>query len=365
MKKSFIIILTIGVIVITSILSYIYYKNSKATQTTRKIITTRENSKTKLYGVLNVPMEKNNMIWCGTLQLAWNELKDNIIKEDIKLIGEDKLSNELNKKSFDKECLNEKDYIAMVGYNRDDIVEKINKSLKEKFKEEGNWKVETTLQRPDDILAYSFLKKNLEFEYAFEDIKEGLEFNGIKVKSFGICEIKDEEIKKKLAEQVKILYYDNNDNFIISLNGKTANDEIILAKISPKDTLNNTLNYAYDLVNSCKEIRFSSSDILKVPMLGFSINKNFKELENKPIANKGFEEYRLASATQRIDFSLTEKGAQLKSKAEIALSKSAALHEAPKKLIFDEPFLLYMKEKDNKKPYFVMWVDNSEIMLNK
>lgn len=363
MKKSFITILTLGAISITSVLGYMHYKNSKTTEIARNITTTKENSKTQLYGVLNVPMEKNNMIWCGTLQLAWNELRDNIIKDDIKLIGEDKLSSELNKKPFDKSCLNEKDYIAMVGYNKDGIVDKINKSLKDKFNEDGNWKVQTTLKYPDDILAYSFLKKNLEFKYAFEDVKEGLEFNGTKVKSFGISEIKDEEIKDKLAQQVKILYYNDDDNFIISLKGNTANDEIILAKISPKDTLNNTLNYVSGKVDNCNEIGFSSRDILKIPMLGFSINKDYKELENKPIANKGFQDYALASVIQRVDFTLTEKGAQLKSKAEIGMVKSARLPEKPKKLIFDKPFLVYMKEKDSKSPYFVMWVDNSDIMM--
>ncbi|GIM30127.1 hypothetical protein CPJCM30710_27930 [Clostridium polyendosporum] len=380
MKKSFIICLVIVIIVVASILSCLYYKNINNAQTTTKISTIEENIKTKVYGILNVPMEKNNMIWCGTLQLAWNELRDNIIKEDIQLISENKISGELNKKAFTKEYLNDKDYIVMVGYNKDGIVEKINKLLKKKFNEEGNWEVQTNLQRPDDILAYSFLKKNLEFEYAFEDIKDGLEFNSVKVKikAFGIYETKDEEIKNKLAKQVKILYYNNdndfiislkgkatnNDNdFIISLKGKATNDEVILAKILPKNTLDSTLNYA--LSNSGKERAFSTSDILEVPMFQFNINKKFKELQNKSIANAGFEDYILASAIQRIDFSLTEKGAQLKSKAEISLTKSAHILEAPKKLIFDKPFLLYMKEKDNTKPYFVMWVDNPEIMLHK
>lgn len=365
MRKLFIIYSAIIIVVIASISTYIYYQDIDNTKPAINISDSdiEENSKTKVYGILNVPMEKNNMIWCGTLQLAWNELSGNIIKEDIKLIGENTLSRELNKKVFTKEYLNDKDYIAMVGYNKDGIVKKINTLLKEKFNEEGNWKVQTNLQRPDDILAYSFLKKNLEFEYAFEDIKDGLDFNNVKVKAFGIYQIRDEEAKNKLAKQIKILHYNSDNDFIISLKDKISNDEIVLAKIPPKDTLSDTLNYA--LSNSRREETFSSNDILKVPMIKFNINKNFKELENKSLANTGFEDYILASAIQRIDFSLTERGAQLKSKAELGLTKSIPTFESPQKLIFDKPFLLYMKEKDKKNPYFVMWVENPEIMLHK
>lgn len=320
-KKSFIIGLAIGSIVITSMLGYLCYEKTKNIETSKTLTIAEESLKTKTYGVLNVPMEKNNMIWCGTFQLAWNELRDNIIKEDIKFTTEENLSSELNKKAFIKDYINDKDYIAMVGYNKDGIVEKINKSLKDKFNEGGKWKVEAQLENPEDILAYSFLKKNIEFKYAFEEIKDGLDFNGAKVKAFGICDTKDEEIRCKLDKQVKILYYENDDNYIVSFKGKIENDEIILAKIPSKDTLNSTLNYA--LSNSNKEIELSDSDILKVPMFEFNIKKKFKELENKPLANKGFTDYSIVSAIQRIDFSLTEKGAQLKSKAEIVMSKGA------------------------------------------
>lgn len=360
--KKLVVISAIAVVIITVVtFSYSYYE--KINDITEETSSIKESAGTEVYGVLNVPMEKSNMIWCGTFQMAWNELRDNMVKEDIKLKDENVLSPQLNKKTFTKDYINEKDYIAMVGYNKDGIVEKINSTLKKKFNEEGKWKVETKLQRPDDILAYSFLKKNLDFEYAFQDLKDGLEFSGIKVKAFGMGDIKDEASRSKLAQQVKLLFYENDDNFIISLKGKNNNDEIILAHIKPKDTLNNTLNYA--LSNSDKEKTISTKDILKIPMFRFDISKNFNELINKSLENKGFEDYSISSAIQRIEFSLTERGAELKSKAEIGMSKSVQEPEKPKKLVFDKPFLLYMKERNKEKPYFVMWVDNSEIMIKK
>jgi hypothetical protein len=361
MKKSVVISLAVGAIIAAATFGYVYYE--KRNNQTVETSTINESAKTKVYSVLNIPMEKRNMIWCGTFQMAWNELRDNIIKEDIKLKDENALSPELNKKTFTKDYIDEKDYIAMAGYNKDGIVEKINASLKKKFNEEGKWKVETKLQNPEDILAYGFLKKNIDFEYAFQDLKDGLDFVGTKVKAFGLGDIKEEENRNRLAKQVKLLFYDSDDNFIISLKGKNTNDEVILAHIEPKDTLSNTLNYA--LSNSGKEEVVTSNDFLQIPMFQFDINKNFNELINKSLENKGFEDYSIGSAIQRIQFSLTERGAELKSKAEIGMLKSVATPKKPKKLVFDKPFLLYMKQKDKDKPYFVMWVENPEVMIQK
>lgn len=364
MRRIVIISSIAAAVALLAVLSYLYFGE---VIDNKEVVATKnsEGNKTKIYSILNVPMEKSNMIWCGTFQLAWNELRDNIIKEDIILKNEDKISPQLNKKAFTKDYLNEKDYIAMAGYNKDNIVEKINKTLNDKFNEGGKWKVESNLQSPDDILAYSFLKKNFEFKYAFEKIKDGLTFGGTKVKAFGIADTKEADIRDNLATQVMLLNYKNDDNFIISLKGKNEDDEIVLAKIPQSDTLENTLNYALSNSNeSSKKIALTGEDTIKVPMLTFDIDKHFTELENKPLKNKGFEDYTIVSALQRIEFSLTEKGAELKSKAEIALSKGL-LYEIsnPKKLIFDKPFLLFMKEKGDKKPYFAVWVDNPEVMI--
>lgn len=233
--------------------------------------------------------------------------------------------------------------------------------MKKKFNEGGQWKVESKLDSPDDILAYSFLEKNIEFNYAFENIKDGINYNGVNVKVFGINE-SNGEAREKLQQQVKILNYKNDENFIISLKGKNEDDEIVLAKIPPQDSLSSTLNYA--LENSSGEQEMSSRDILKVPILKFNINKQYKELEGKDILNKGFTDYTLASALQRIQFSLTEKGAELKSKAEMYIALGESIQSnAPKNLVFNKPFLLYMKEKGDNKPYFAMWVDNSDVMM--
>ena len=34
----------------------------------------------------------------------------------------------------------------------------------------------------------------------------------------------------------------------------------------------------------------------------------------------------------------------------------------PRRLAFDRPFLLYLKERESDVPYFAMWIENEEVL---
>ena len=59
---------------------------------------------------------------------------------------------------------------------------------------------------------------------------------------------------------------------------------------------------------------------------------------------------------QDILFRLDRSGAELKAEA-----KSYAL-PIPTYFVFDRPFLIYMKKRGKSQPYFVMWVENAELL---
>ena len=60
-----------------------------------------------------------------------------------------------------------------------------------------------------------------------------------------------------------------------------------------------------------------------------------------------------------IRFKLNEKGSILKSEARL----KDKLGRRPLAIIFNKPFLIYLKQKDAQYPYFAMWVDNSELLM--
>lgn len=68
--------------------------------------------------------------------------------------------------------------------------------------------------------------------------------------------------------------------------------------------------------------------------------------------------FELSIAQQDILFRLDRNGAELEAEAkEVHHYKSI-----PPKMLFNQPFLVYMKKRGTHTPYFAMWVDNAELL---
>ena len=67
----------------------------------------------------------------------------------------------------------------------------------------------------------------------------------------------------------------------------------------------------------------------------------------------------IIEAKQGIKFKLDRCGAMLESEATIMVAS------IPRYFIFNRPFLIYMKKRDCEQPFFVMWVDNAELLNRK
>ena len=113
-------------------------------------------------------------------------------------------------------------------------------------------------------------------------------------------------------------------------------------------------------IQSSTAIPLSESDVntLYIPKVMFDIKHEYRELKNKLFMNKGFEEYFIIQALQKIYFKLDEKGANLMSYAFIAGGTGL-----PRSLVFNKAFLIILKQKDSSLPYLAIWVANPEIMV--
>lgn len=61
-------------------------------------------------------------------------------------------------------------------------------------------------------------------------------------------------------------------------------------------------------------------------------------------------------AQEDISFRLSRSGTRIRAEARM-YAKSA-----PNRYTLDRPFLIYMKKRDASQPFFVMWVDNAELL---
>lgn len=358
MKKRFIAGIVVVAVAASAVAYMLWPRPEDQHEVVAKVLSETEN--TMMVPVLNVPLERGNVIWSVTFQLAWNELVENVIGEGILLESERTYSTELNLMKQKKESFDPDDYIAMVGMGRDGIVDKVNAELEKKFGEGGKWKVESKVD-PESYLAYAFLKKSIAFAENFEKVTKGLDFKGVKVQSFGIMEEGDAVRRGKLEGQAEILYYKDDEEFIVRLKDKDDKEELYLAKLPAEDTLENMLKKARSLEGT--PAAMTRFDKLNVPVVAIDMRKDYETFIGQRLLNKGFEGYFIGSALQRMEFILNESGAALKSKAEIVIQKSVP--PPSKNLIFDDSFLLYMVEKGKADPYLVIYVDNAELLNSK
>lgn len=321
---------------------------------------------------LDTPMPKGkNVVWCGTLQLAWNRLGKDVLHELPNVQSAEAVVSRLNRMQLGEDDLPPNSHLATAGFAKDGVVEKVKSEMKQRFHKE----VDIDPLKPDDILAYSYLETNAAFTIPFFDNRERFHFresSGKKteVSSFGIEE-EHEYAYKALREQIDVLYWHRNENepdpteFVIDLCRDSTPNQIVIACVPQKATLAEMLD---DVEKKTQEFarrpyaeyyrRFGIRDVLLVPNLNWEVRHHFAELEgsDKRFLNAGFKEYYIAKAMQTIRFRLDRSGAELASEAQV-FCKPLATH-----YLCDRPFLIVAKKRGAERPFFVMWVDNAELL---
>lgn len=343
-SKILIAILIIIVIIVLSI--YYFNKNKKQNSTNNTEFTTDINIVSSLEDKIT-----ENTAWCGTFNLIWNDLKNDLAKQDIIFTPQLEIVENLNKGTFNTSSLSEESYYKIYGNPTLELKEQIEKAIKEKFNETSdilgdfNWNDKNS----EDYFLYSMLKKEFEFPKVFSKLDNSTFGNYENVKYFGINKSTDKQVR----EQVQVLYYNSKEDFAIKLITK-SNDEVIISRGSNKDTFldiyneiqSNSKNY-----NGNKEL--GEKDNVQIPNIDLDLKNEFRELENKPFLFSNGKEYEIEKAIQTIKFSLDEKGGKIKSEAGMMLKETSIVPtEKIRNFIVDDTFCIFLKEKDKELPYF-------------
>ncbi len=287
----------------------------------------------------------DNGLWCATFQLIWNDLKNEYVKKDIEIDND--VARNLNKESFKESEISESYYYKKYGYATPELKSEIEQSLKEKFNQESE--ILDEFSWDGSLIFYTMLYREFEFEKKF-DVLSNNDFGKYKnIKYFGISP----DSKKELKNQIKILFYENNQNFAISIKTK-SNDEVIMYKNPSGETFDEIYkNMTSKEKNYEGEIYMGDNDEFKAPMLSLNYKREYDELENKAFKTYEGEELYIYKAIQTIQFDLDEKGGKIKSEAGMGV-KNTAFHKPsePKKLYLNDTFALFLKEESKEKPYF-------------
>ncbi len=304
----------------------------------------------------------DNTAWCGTFNLIWNDLKNDLVKQDIVFALQLKMVENLNKGTFNTSHISEDSYYKVYGHPNKILKEEIEKAIKEKFNETSDIldNFEWEDRNSDDYFLYAMLKKEFKFQCVFTELENGTFGKYNNVKYFGINTDTDEQVRN----QVIVLYYNSKEDFAIKLLTK-SNDEVIIAK----GNNSNTFGEMYDNIRQrTKEYNgspsFSKKDILKIPNISFDLKKEFEELENKPFRFSSGAEYFIDKALQTIKFNLDKEGGKIKSEAGMSTKLAGIIPSETREFLVDDTFTIFLKEKDKDLPYFASKISDISQVQN-
>ena len=299
-----------------------------------------------------------NKVWCGTFNLVWNDFMNDVIGGKIEFEdGPSELADELNKQIFTVNELNSNSYFKIHGTASFDLKDKIENGIKEKFNENSKILDKVQWGNPEVYVLYAMLKKEFNYLEKFPTLKDNIFGDSEeKVKYFGI----EPDTSQNASKNIEILFYNSEEDFAIKL--KTKEGEEVYLYRTTGENKSFEENYKEMLEKQAKytgDKNWNKNDVLNIPFIKINNEINYDELCGRWI--KGTNWY-IRQAIQTIDFELNNYGGSVKSEALIEALKEAVF-ETGRKFIYNDDFILYLKEEDKEKPYFALKVDNTDVLV--
>ncbi len=348
-KKKFVIALCTCLIILGGILYFMCDKN--------KI---KDMSLTNgIYVVPTMSDEiKSDSSWCATFQLVWNDMKNEVVKQNIVFNPQTDMAENLNKEEFTEDMLSDEYYFKTYGLKNKTLKEKIQAGIKEKFNQtsdlldEFDWADD---EDNDSYFFYTMLYRKFEYKTRFSKLNKDKFGKYENINYFGIDGKSNDSVRK----QIKVLFYNSEDDFAVKLETKN-NDEVIFYK-NPKG---NNFNEIYEnMVKSLSEYdgnnTFGDYDEFKAPYINFNVEREYDELSFKDFYTSTGEKLYIEKAIQTINFSLDEKGGKIKSEAAIDVDLiSIDYDDEIRKFYLDDTFVIFLKENSKDMPYFAARIDD-------
>lgn len=341
-----------------------------------------------------------NLIYCSTFQIAWNRLIKNVLKnETIEIENAPEYMKSLNSQINDFLDIPIEPYTELIGNEKNGTAEKISST-------DQNLKININIE-DNDIVILASLKKTIMFEYEFDKLPVPLYFqkgpdylmnknNGIPVEWFGIDAYNPDNLRhKNLSEIIEIPYYCHRgeakfipEGFIVKLITLSNDDELYFSTVKAENTLEKTYKKINDLANgnylpyldsreveiiynqhkeviksfpeklvkylvqecNIQNIKWGSS--IRIPEIKINLKKIF--LIGNHINNSNNT---ISKASQNIYFNLFVNNLPLK-EAPIMGGGNGCFS-------IDIPYVIFLRKKSSKYPYFMAYICNSELMIPK
>ncbi len=319
----------------------------------------------------------NNLIWCATFQMTWDELRAQV-GGVVKTTPQPSIVNRLNAAPFNRTALDPATYLALTtGAHPSDTI-KLRERVQQKFPQLVPQIESLPADSLPDLRLYACLVKSMPFVEQMDRFPKPLSFRdsetSTEVMSFGRIPGTTQGLGEVvLHEQVVVGDYISDEDFVLLL--KTVSpqkDEIILARTEPGASLQMMWNSIEGRLQSPHPHRVHAdlhdAERLEIPILELGLAKQFEELHGVRVEGLGIENH-IGVARESILFRLDETGAELIAEAESMVVGENGFPEVPfdptkpRQFVFDQPFFIALREQGASEPYFLAWIAHPEVMV--
>jgi prepilin-type processing-associated H-X9-DG protein len=346
-----------------------------------KEVDSKDLKQTVVVATLDCPLpEHKNAIWCSTFQMAWDKFRSDLIGEPIQVLGAEDLAGRLNRGTFPTTDIEPGSYYAAAGFAKSGIIQQIQRDMASRFPGEPLPAFDSRYtQLPKVAMAFAYLNVSIGFAYPYYVNDDPFAFNTSESRRVNVTSFRTYgpgENSATVRGQVDILSYEfgdipGRDLFVVDLCIHTEPYQVVLAYIPQGATLADTYRTMQEKIAGFKAdpdyatlSKLRPIDSLTAPDVLFKLTHHYDELLGKCLGNENWRDHSIFEAMQKIDFTLSRTGVVLKSEARMATASRAPQQLAkPRHLRFDKPFLICVKKRQpDAAPFFLMWVDNAELM---
>ena len=134
MKNKILKVIVVIIIMILIIGIFVYFINKNTKEGTSKMSGYELKSNINVVASLEDEITEDTA-WCGTFNLIWNDLKNDLAKQNIEFNPQKQVVKNLNEETFTTNDISDKYYYKKIGVPTIQLKQEIENAIKEKFNE--------------------------------------------------------------------------------------------------------------------------------------------------------------------------------------------------------------------------------------
>jgi hypothetical protein len=176
-------------------------------------------------------LHQGNYVWGGAMNLAWNELVDSFNnRQPLNLSVNNDLGRReaasFNSRPFTTNDLSSDSYYVKSGYGQS-TVNQINQEVRQKFPQKSFSDLAVQLGSRD-IISYAYFIKEVQYVNPFDKQASGFYFTTKSGQPTQVQAFKANTVEQR--NNIEIVNYRNDDDFILKFKLKQPNDELYVIK---------------------------------------------------------------------------------------------------------------------------------------